>query len=276
VIPDDAVEVGDGIARLVLDDPATPPRDSPRPYLHPLRTPGGQVVSDLRPPDHDWHLGLSLAVANVGVPGEADDVNLWGGVTWVTGAGYRQLANNGAQRVVDRDGSTLSLAWTDAAGRVLLTERRTHAVARPAADRAVLTVESTWTPVVPGLAFGSPTTAGRPDAGYGGLVLRLAPDFGAARVLSPAGPTTADAARGASLPWLALATEEATVAMAALAGDPVHPTPWFVRTGATPILCAAPFAHRVWTMPATPVTWRWRLLVADGALDPDAIAAALA
>ena len=268
--------LGDGVATLVLDDPATPPRDSPRPYLHPLRTPSGLVVSDLRPSDHDWHLGLSLAVANVGV-GDGDETveaNFWGGVTWVTGEGYRQLENNGVQRVLESDGTTLILGWFDAAGRLLLTERRTHTVERES-GRAVLTIGSEWTPAVDGLRFGSPTTAGRVDAGYGGLFLRLAPRFGGARVLTPDGETSADEARGSSGPWLALVGDDATVAIGACAQNPVAPTPWFVRIRATPMLCAAPFFHREWRMPADPVQWRWRILLADGRLDADAIAEAI-
>lgn len=267
--------LGDGVATLVVDDPDTPPRDAPRPYLHPVRTPSGVVVSDLRPADHDWHLGLSLAVANLGVGDESVDANLWGGVTWVTGEGYRQLDNNGSQRVLESAGATLTLGWFDASGRLLLTERRRHAVRRTTAAAAVLAIDSEWSAAVPGLRFGSPTTAGRPDAGYGGLLLRLAPDFGDARVLTSGGETTADAARGATAAWLALATEAATVAIASSPDDPVAPTPWFVRTGATPMLCAAPFFHRVWSMPAEPVAWSWRVLVADGALGIDEIEEAI-
>ncbi|KQQ05541.1 MULTISPECIES: DUF6807 family protein [unclassified Rathayibacter] len=264
----------DGVAVLVTDDPGTPARDSPRPYLHPLRTPGGVVVSDLRPPDHDWHLGLSLTVSNVSIGDEPQDANFWGGVTWVTGEGYRQLDNNGSQRVLEQHGSTLSLGWFDAGGRLLLRERRRHRVERPADGVAVLGIESEWTPEVHGLHFGSPTTAGRPDAGYGGLFLRLAPAFARARVLSPSGETTADEARGADAPWLALATDAATVAIAASATNPVAPSPWFVRTDPTPMLCAAPFFHRAWPL-AGPARWSWRVLLADRPLDPQQLTALL-
>lgn len=267
--------LGDGIATLVLDDPATPARDSPRPYLHPLRTPSGVVVSDLRPPDHDWHLGLSLTVSNVGVGDEPVEANFWGGVTFVSGEGYRQLDNNGSQRVLESDGAMLSLGWFDAGGRLLLRERRSHAVRRAAPGSAVLAIDSEWSPVVEGLRFGSPTTAGRPGAGYGGLFLRLAPGFDSARVLTPEGGTTAEAAMGAEAPWLALVTATATVAIAADPANPVAPTPWFVRTGETPMLCAAPFFHRAWPL-AEPAHWSWRVLVADGALDAARIAEALA
>ncbi|WKK72348.1 PmoA family protein [Rathayibacter oskolensis] len=170
--------------------------------------------------------------------------------------------------MLEQTGGALHLGWFDAGGRQLLREQRRHEVHRPAPGVAVLGIESEWTPEVPGLRFGSPTTAGRPDAGYGGLFLRLAPSFAEARVLTPHGETTADAARGADAPWVALATGAATVAIAASATNPVAPSPFFVRTDPTPMLCAAPFFHRTWPLDA-PARWSWRVLVADGRLSSD-------
>ena len=70
--------------------PATPQVESPRPYLHPVRTLGGDTVSIFRPHDHVWHKGISLALPHVG------EHNFWGGVTYVYGEGYVQLPNNGS------------------------------------------------------------------------------------------------------------------------------------------------------------------------------------
>src|SRR3954464_270401 len=47
--------------------------ESPRPYLHPIRTLGGRLVSVYRPHDHVWHKGLSVALPNAGPD------NFWGG-----------------------------------------------------------------------------------------------------------------------------------------------------------------------------------------------------
>lgn len=46
---------------------------SPRPYLHPVRTLAGTVVTDHQPLDHVWHLGVGVALQDV------DGVNFWGG-----------------------------------------------------------------------------------------------------------------------------------------------------------------------------------------------------
>ncbi len=67
---------------------------SPRPFLHPVRTLHGTMVSDAEPPDHRHHLGLSLAVSDLG------GTNYWGGSTYVAGSGPAMLPNHGRQVVV--------------------------------------------------------------------------------------------------------------------------------------------------------------------------------
>jgi hypothetical protein len=37
--------------------PQTPPYEGPKPYLHPVRTLDGDVVTGYRPHDHRWHKG---------------------------------------------------------------------------------------------------------------------------------------------------------------------------------------------------------------------------
>jgi hypothetical protein len=46
--------------------PDDPPLESPRPYLHPVRTLAGELVTDYRPGDHPWHKGISWSLPNVG------------------------------------------------------------------------------------------------------------------------------------------------------------------------------------------------------------------
>ena len=71
------------------DGSALDPALVPRPYLHPVRTLGGVVVTDARPPDHPWHLGLGVAVPDVG------GANFWGGPTYVCGTGYVAREDHG-------------------------------------------------------------------------------------------------------------------------------------------------------------------------------------
>ena len=259
-----SAELPDGVGRLVLIDPDTPPRDSPRPYLHPLRTPQGRVVSDVRPDDHDWHLGLSIAVSNITIGDDELDTNLWGGPTWLTGTGYRQVDNNGSQRPEGSDPGDLALGWFDARGRRFLDERRRTSV-RTQEGATVLRIESRWRALGERLVFGSPTTAGRPDAGYGGLFLRLDPSFDGSAVTGPEGAVAEP--MGSESRWLALSDAGATVAMRADEGNPVDPSTWFVRSSGTPMLCAAPFFGETWTLAAgAEATWSWQVLLADRVL----------
>ena len=59
--------------------------EAPKPYIHPLRTLAGDVVTDYRPNDHRWHKGLSLTASHL------SGANLWGGNSYVHGEGYLEL-----------------------------------------------------------------------------------------------------------------------------------------------------------------------------------------
>ena len=53
---------------------ATDPQlESPRPYIHPLRTLDGDLVSIYRPHDHVWHKGITWSLPHFG------HENFWGG-----------------------------------------------------------------------------------------------------------------------------------------------------------------------------------------------------
>src|SRR5439155_27251458 len=56
---------------------ATDPQlESPRPYLHPIRTLEGDLVSVFRPHDHVWHKGITWSLPHFG------HENFWGGPTF--------------------------------------------------------------------------------------------------------------------------------------------------------------------------------------------------
>jgi hypothetical protein len=191
---------------VALDAPLD---EAPRPFVHPLRTLSGQLVSDLRPPDHRWHHGLSLTCADL------SGFNFWGGPTYERGRGYVALPNHGRQvpgalqcdaLVLAPPSSALpseiahlshDLHWV-AGGRTLLHERRSLAAAvlpsppplnrAPAAGGAWLLRWTSKLRNVSGqtLRWGSPTTNGRPNAGYGGLFWRGPASFHGQPVLFPA------------------------------------------------------------------------------------------
>ena len=186
--------------------PGDPPLESPRPYLHPVRTLAGDLVTDCRPGDHPWHKGISWSLPNVGTE------NFWGGPTYRRGDGYVQLDNNGTMRhdgfdVLRTLGPVARLAerltWVTATGQTLFTERRRiTVVVRP--DRSAWWVDFVTTMRnVSGqtVALGSPTTEGRANAGYGGLFWRGPAGFAGGRVLTPEGPAGTRSWAGAVRGW---------------------------------------------------------------------------
>ena len=104
--------------------PQTDARESPRPYLHPVCSLAGDVLTNFRPNDHPWHHGLSLTLTNV------SGVNFWGGPTYRATDGYQWREDHGVQ--THRTWTSLAperieetLDWcVGATGQVLLSERR--------------------------------------------------------------------------------------------------------------------------------------------------------
>ncbi len=96
------LEVGGTTVATLVDGGASPVAWSPRPFLHPVRTLAGTVLTDARPDDHPWHCGVGTAVPDV------DGVNCWGGPTYVPGTGYEECDDHGravATAVSDGDGT---------------------------------------------------------------------------------------------------------------------------------------------------------------------------
>jgi Methane oxygenase PmoA len=222
--------------------------ESPRPHFHPLRTLAGDEVTIFRPHDHRWHHGLSMTCANLS--GE----NFWGGPTYVEGRGYMQLDNNGridheSWDVVDVAGGlprlVERLAWTTQTGARWLEERRTIEVVEldPARGRWTLRLGFLlWNAAGRPLALGSPTTAGRPMAGYGGLFWRGPRSFLGGRILGPDGLEGPEA-MGRRAPWLAFTGQHdgpdrcSTLVFVDHPENPRYPTKWFVRS--EPYACVA-------------------------------------
>jgi LacI family transcriptional regulator len=214
----------------------TPEVHSPRPYLNPVRTLGGQPLTEVSPVDHRHHYGVSLAVAGV------NGTSHWGGRTFVRGQGPTLLANHGQQRsrsVAVDDDHTLrdELTWYDEQGRPQLVERR-RLTGTLAEDGWRLDWQSVLTARYGSIRIDSPATTGRPDAGYGGIFWRL-PSAETTTVLSSAGEGT-DAAFGSLSPWLAFVQHRADIITTLLLVQPSDERPWFHRSteyvGAGPAL----------------------------------------
>src|SRR3954454_12740441 len=105
-----------------------PPFEGPKPYLHPVRTLAGDVVTGYRPHDHRWHKGVQMTASHMS--GE----NFWAGGSYVHGRGYVDLPNVGTMRdeelATHADGDRLAigeqLSWLTQAGERWVEELRTQ------------------------------------------------------------------------------------------------------------------------------------------------------
>ncbi|WP_405096108.1 PmoA family protein [Micromonospora sp. NBC_01412] len=263
------------VARYVLA-PDLDARHGPRPYLHPVRTLAGTVVTDALPEDHVWHLGASLAAQDVA------GTNLWGGRTYVRDTGYTWRDDHG--RIVhtgwiERADDVLEhrLQWRDPAGGVLLTEHRRLAAVpvpdAPGAWRLDLRYALT-APADRDVPLGSPATNGRPGgAGYGGFFWR-------AVAAEPPRTFTAwadgeESVNGSGAPWVALAGTGPGGGAYTLVFTGLGPGDrWFVRTAMYPGVCVAFAFESPAVVPAgTSRPGRHTVTVADGILDRAATAA---
>jgi hypothetical protein len=263
--------------------------EAPKPYIHPMRTLSGGIVTGYRPNDHRWHKGLSLTASHL------SGANLWGGNTYVHGKGYLELPERVGSMAhvsfdeVGSDGERALIAerltWHPHDGELWADESRRIEIhdVDPDAGSWALTWQSAVTNRrdVP-LRFGSPTTAGSELAGYTGLFWRGPRAFRDGRVLGPDGE--GPGLMGAQAPWLAYSGEHdgtdghATLIFAHApendhsgAGG-THPAHWFVRSD--PFAGVAPswsFHAELALAPGATLTRRYRVVVADGAWEREEI-----
>lgn len=258
--------------------PDTAQLEAPKPYLHPIRTRSGHLVSLFRPHDHVWHKGIAWSLPVVG------DENFWGGPTFVRDRGYVQLPNDGTQGHLSvetadvTDGAarfTHDLEWITEAGDRLFTERRTLAARVLDDDSWVLTVETAMTNVSASpIAIGSPTTRGRDNAGYGGLFWRGPRSFAGGTLVTADGTGTGDDVRGRRHEWMGFAGSldevdaSALIVMVDDTRNPQHPPQWFARSEEFACLNPAPFFSEEVVVPAGgTVVFRYGVGIADADAD---------
>ncbi len=260
--------------------PQMPAFESNKPFLHPLRTLSGALVSAYRPNDHRWHKGLQMTISHL------SGQNFWGGNSYRHPDGYRPMDNVGSMRhnsfeLVDvtPDALTLreSLTWITSTGQPWVAERRDLRVHGVDVDRGTWVLDfGTDLRNIRGaeLAFGSPTTHGRPNAGYSGLFWRGPRGWTGGEIITPdgGGPET----MGQQAPWLAYTGKHdevdggGTVLVFAGSSTASVPLKWFVRNDPFPGVNPSPafdkeivlgpeesfalahrvvFADRVWDRP---------------------------
>lgn len=245
-----------------------PPTVAPRPFLHPVCTLAGAEVSEVVPADHPHHLGVGIAVADVG------GVNFWGGRTYVPGQGPVWQRDHGVQRhlrFARREAGRFveHLLWEDQDGTAVLREERTVAAHPLSAGAWVLDVTSTLTtPTDEPVTIRSSATKGRTGAGYGGFFWR-APGTATDRTVFTADAEGEERVNGTTAPWVALSGVNPGGRAWTLVLTQVGVTdPWFVRVREYPGVGPA----LAWARPLVfsgALTRRVRTIIADGRLDRD-------
>ncbi|MFJ1901652.1 PmoA family protein [Streptomyces sp. NPDC088115] len=280
------------LAYVYAPDPD--PFEARKPYVHPLRTLAGGLVSGYRPNDHRWHKGLQLAA------GHLSGQNFWGGDS---GAGRGQGDRRSGDRVgsmrhdcfsdfevtEDRLRFVERLTWMESGGQEWAAERRTvevHSVEPAegawALDWSLHLINVRDQP----LSFGSTATAGDEPAGCTGLHWRGPRDFAKGDVLGPGIPGDKGRTAAAQLmgtpaseaAWIAFTAEHdsndthSTVlfAHAPENADSIHASHWFVRSDPFPSVALSwAFFEEFELPPGESFGYRYRVVVADGAWDRD-------
>lgn len=292
----DRVDVRYGGVPLVsyVYEPRCPASEAPKPYLHPIRTLAGDVVTAYRPHDHPWHKGIQMTAAHLA---GADGVgrNFWGGPTYVHGEGYVPRDNVGAMvhltfDDISVDGGSVRLGerleWRTESGVPWIAEHRRLTVTDvdAAAGHWTLRYETSLANISGGpLTWGSPTTEGREAAGYGGVFWRGPRDLTGGTVHldgadGPAGP--GGWPMGERARWLAYqgrhdgTLRHSTLVFVDHPGNPRHPTKWFVRREPFPAVSFATTFHETLTIPENGLfTARYDMVVATGELSAERISA---
>ena len=257
--------------------------ESPRPYFHPIRTLGGDLVTLFRPHDHVWHKGIAWSLPNVGPH------NFWGGPNYVHGQGYIQLDNDGSmdhdrftalEVTDDRVQVTHELTWHaqptagQMVGAEIVHEVRGFAVTVPADDAWVLTFSSAITNASgESLDIGSPTTKGRENAGYGGLFWRGPRSFTGGTIIAP-GYAGGEEIRGTRAEWMGFTGQHdqtarhSSLVMVDDTANPQHPPQWFMRNEWFAGVNPAPFfSEEVPFGAGQTLQFRYAVVIADGQAD---------
>ena len=199
-----------------------------RPYLHPVRTPAGHVLSRNSPPDHVWHHGLWFTIKFV------DGDNFW-----EEEPPYGVLRHQGEPAVEAGDDGRVAITgdlhWIRPDREtVALVEHRSFTHVPLDETAYAIDLDTTLVPTEDTVLDRTPYTVW---GGYGGFTIRGPGDLEEPRLLLADG-TEHQQLLGTPGEWLDLsgrATADGADALVGIAlfdhpGNPRHPTPWYAST----------------------------------------------
>lgn len=242
----------------------------PKPFFHPVRTPGGQLLSLQEPADHLWHRGLWFTIKFINgdnfweenPPFGTQQVTRFPEITHpaadvtVLSLSLDWIAPNGDERVIGERRTVTSRATEDA----IVIDWRTELMAERDL-RLDRTPYTTW-------------------GGYGGLSFRGSRSWLVDRFLLPDGQVEGRPA-GQTGPWCEMSGPldggpglSAGLAMLDHPDNPRYPTPWYAGgAGSGNFLNAALLFHEPMTLAqGQTLALRYRILIHDGIWDATRLA----
>jgi hypothetical protein len=252
--------------------------DAPRPFLHPVATPAGAVLTVEAPPDHPWHHALWFAIKFLN--GE----NFW--------EEYGEFGLLHTREITEEPGGArrAEIDWVRPDGvTIAATETRALTPLELGDDAYAIDWSETLVPTVDTVLDRTPFTTW---GGYGGLTLRGAPDWRDTQLVLPDG-SRHDRLLGERAAWCALHGRapdrngddgECGLVLVDHPDNPRFPTPWYASNRADTYgegwanFCNAAF---LWDGPmdvpaGTALALRHLVVVYDGTLDVDRIASIVA
>jgi type 1 glutamine amidotransferase len=235
-----------------------------KPYFHPLATPGGTLISDLRPQDHPWHLGLWFSWKFI------NGLNYW---EYKPGTRREEAATEltGCKLVPHDDGSaslSFDISYHPWDSTPVLTEKRTVEISAPVDGRYEMNWTSEFTAVT-NVSLTRTPPPGEPGGvsygGYAGLSLRCTPALAKWTFTNSASDTGEKAIHGQPANWLKLSAgaNQPAVAIYDNAGNPRHPSPWY-GVASMPYFSPAILFHKTMDLKAgEKLMLRYRIVVTD-------------
>ena len=250
---------GTNVIWKIVADPA-----QGKPYFHPLATPNGTLLTDLRPSDHPWHRGL------------------WFSWKFINGLNYweedRQThRSEGATELVGEklqphdDGSAtlkFSLSCHPWNAPAVLTERRTIDISAPTNGRYEINWNSEFTAVT-NVSLTRTPPPGEPDGvsfgGYAGLSLRLNKAMAGWTFFSSSGATGVAALHGKPSKWLKISagTNLPAVMIFDDAQNLRHPSAWYLNQEMPFFSPSLLFTKSLTLVPGEKLTLSYKVLITD-------------
>lgn len=201
-----------------------------RPFLHPVATPSGKVLTRNAPDDHPWHHGLWFTIKLVNEENFWEEYDAYGVLRHTEEPAAVLLEGGSSETGASVVGD---LTWIRPDREtIVIDEHRVLTHVALGDDAFAIDVDTTVTPRTDVLLDRTPYTTW---GGYGGLALRGRGDWTDTRLLLDDGAER-ERVLGERSRWCDLSGtvdgDEAGITFLGHAGSPRHPVPWYGSTKA--------------------------------------------